>query len=499
MEMQFDRIPVAYLQKLTGQLRSQEQTLEMRLPDGMPDIGRVLGAWGQVIVRGKEWNSDNMAVSCGVMVWVLYTPEDEDGVRSVEAWLPFNMKWELPDTRHDGKILVSCLLRSVDARSTSARKLMVRASVDAMGEAWLPGEAQMAVAGELPKDVELLTATYPVMLPREAGEKAFLLEEQLNLPANGPKPEKLMYYCLQPEILDNKVMAGKVVFRGNGTLHVLYRGEDGRLYSWDYDLPFSQYGDLDGEYDQDPTLSVSPCVTSLDLALDENGALQLKAGLLGQYLLCDRSMVTVVEDAYSPRRSVVPVQEQLQLPSVLDQIAQSIHAEESAQAEIQQLVDLTFYPAYGHTKSADTGVRFMIPGQFQMLYYDPEGELRSMVTPWEGEWGIDATEDSMVDTRIIPMGKPQAVPGAGSVNLRADMNVEGSVFSGQGIPMITGMELGELEKPKADRPSLILCRKGNRRLWDVAKHTGSTVEAIMAANQLEAEPEDSRVLLIPVS
>ena len=99
MEMQFDRMPVAYLQKLTDSLRTQEETMELRLPDGMPDIGRVLGAWGQVIVRGKEWNGDHMAVSCGVMAWVLYTPEDEDGVRSVEAWLPFSMKWELPELR----------------------------------------------------------------------------------------------------------------------------------------------------------------------------------------------------------------------------------------------------------------------------------------------------------------------------------------------------------------------------------------------------------------
>ena len=121
MEMRFDKIPVAYLQKLTGQLRAQEETLEIRLPDGMPDIGRVLGAWGQVIVRGKEWNGDSMSVSCGVMVWVLYIPEDASGVRSVEAWLPFSMKWDLPETRHDGKILSSCLLRSVDARSMSAR------------------------------------------------------------------------------------------------------------------------------------------------------------------------------------------------------------------------------------------------------------------------------------------------------------------------------------------------------------------------------------------
>ena len=280
MEMQFDKIPVTYLQKLTGQPRSQEQTLEVRLPDGMPDIGRVLGAWGQVIVRGKEWTGDNMTVSCGVMVWVLYTPEDEDGVRSVEAWLPFSLKWELPDTRYDGKIQVTCLLRSVDARSTSARKLMVRATVDAMGEAWLAGQVEAAVPGEVPEGVELLKGTYPLWLPQEAGEKAFLLEDQLQLPANSPKAEKLLRYTLQPEIVDKKVMGDKVVFRGNGMLHILYRAEDGRLYTADFDLPFSQYAERENQYDKEMTVSVYLCVTSLDVMLDENGDLQLKSGML---------------------------------------------------------------------------------------------------------------------------------------------------------------------------------------------------------------------------
>ena len=256
MEMQFERTAVDYLQRLAGQHRCQEQTLEVRLVDGMPDIGRVLGAWGQVIVRSKEWNSDNMAVACGVMVWVLYTPEDGSGVRSVEAWLPFSVKWELPDTRYDGKILASCLLKGVDARSTSARKLMVRANISALGEAYIQGQGQVAVPANVPENVELLSATYPILLPKEAGEKAFLLEEQLTLPEERPRIDKLLYYCLQPQIDDQKVMGDKVVFRGSALLHMLCRGEDGSLFSYDYELPFSQYADLDGNFDQNPTVSV---------------------------------------------------------------------------------------------------------------------------------------------------------------------------------------------------------------------------------------------------
>ena len=496
MEMQFDRVPMAYLKKLTGQLRSQEQTLEVRLPDGMPDIGRVLGAWGQVIVRSKEWNSDAMTVSCGVMAWVLYTPEDEESVRSVEAWLPFSMKWELPDARYDGKILVSCLLRGVDARGISARKLMVRASLSALGEAWLPDEASMAVPGALPEDVELLTAEYPLLVPREAGEKAFSLEEELALP-NGVRPEKLLYYSLQPEILDKKVMAGKVVFRGIGRLRLLCRGEDGKLFPLNFELPFSQYGDLEGEYDGEPTVSLCPCVTGLDLSMDENGVLQLKAGLLGQYMLCERIVVSLVEDAYSTRRTVVPIMEELRLPVVLEQTVRTFHGEQTLRTEVDQVVDTVFLPAYGQPERTAFGIRVPLPGQFQTLYYDGEGKLSGAVMSWEGEWTMDADDNAMVDMYIQQTGSPQAVPGM-ELSLRGELTAAATVTAGQGLPMITGMEMGEPEKPDADRPSLILCRKGDRRLWDIAKRTRSTVTAIKEANRLEGEPEENRVLLIPV-
>ena len=416
----------------------------------------------------------------------------------MEAWLPFSLKWELPDSPYDGKILASCLLRGVDARSTSARKLMVRANLGAMAEGWLPAEAQVAVAGELPGDIQLLTATYPMMLPREVGEKAFLMEEQLGFSVTGPKPEKLLYYCLQPEIIDKKVMAGKVVFRGSGMLHVLYKGEDGRVYSWDYELPFSQYGDLDGEYSQDATVSVYPCVTSLDLSLEENGTLQMKAGILGQYMLCDRTMVTVAEDAYSLSRPLSLNFEELELPAVLEQTTQSLHAEHAAQADAVSLVDVAFLPEYGQVDRTENGVEYAVPGQFQMLYYDSEGELQSTQTPWQTEGALPVGEDAAVDMWIAPAGKPQGIPGAGSVSLRADAAMELRTVLGQGISMLTGFEMGETEKPNPNRPSLIVCKKGDERLWDMAKKNGSTVEAILSANRLENEPETDKILLIPI-
>ena len=498
MEMQFDRIPVTYLQKLTGQRRSQEQTLEVRLPDNMPDIGRVLGAWGQVIVRGKEWNRDDMSVSCGVMAWVLYAPEEEDGIRSVEAWIPFSMNWELPESQYDGKISVSCLIRSLDARSTSARKIIVRATLDAMGEAWQSQKMLVAVPGEIPDDIEIRKEIYPMLLPQEAGEKAFVVEEEIPLPPTAPKPEKLLSFSLQPEILDKKVMGDKVVFRGNGLLHILYRGEDGRLYTFDYDLPFSQYSELGGTYEGEPTVTMCPCVTSLDVGLGDSGELQVKAGILGQYVLYDRTLLTAVEDAYSLKRPVMPVKEQLQMPAVLDQMSQLYHAEQFVQADMQQVIDVAFYPTYGQVERFENGLQMTLPGLFQILYYNSDGEICNSVARWEGNWNMDAAENSAVGVQLIPMGRVTAVPSMDGVNLRGDIAVGVTLSSGQGIPMVTGLEMGDWNKPDPSRPSLILCRKGTDSLWDIAKRTGSKREDLLSANHLQGELEDERILLIPI-
>lgn len=499
MELQFQKSQLSCLQRVKREVQSQEQTQEIRLSDGMPDIGSVLGAWGQVLMRGKEWRSGGMSVSGGVMVWVLYAPEDGGEPRSVEGWIPFQMKWDLPDTERDGTIRAACLLRSVDARSTSARKLMVRATVGVLADAYVPGQSTVYMPQDLPEDIRILKHTYPMLLPKEAGEKPFEMEEELTMPGSAPRLAKLIRFGLQPELTDRKIIADKLVFRGAGLLHILYRGDDGGLYSWDFELPFSQYTQLDTTYEQDASPWLTPAVTSLELDGDEEGRLHLKAGMTCQYVICDRTMVEVAEDAYSPRRAVTPKMEELLLPMVLEEQSQTVRAEQTAPVDGTQVVDVSFCPEHARPLRSDTGVDMELNGQFQLLYYDNEGRLQSTSPKWNGVWSIPAAESSSVEASVSPSGTPQAAIGAGGGTLRGDILVGTVTTSQQGISMVSALELGEMAEPDPARPSLILRKVGNDRLWDIAKRTGSTVEAIQAANHLVDAPDGEQILLIPVS
>ena len=184
MEIKFMKKPLKCLQPFFSQIHTQEQTQEIRLPDAYPDIGKILGCWGQVLMRGKEWRSTSMGANGGVMAWVMYAPEDGTQPRVVDVWIPIQCRWDLPENADDGVMTLRPVLTGLDGRGISARKIMVRTCVDSFAQAMRKESLEVAQPPEISDDIQLLTRNYPMELPVEAGEKQVQLEETFSLPDN---------------------------------------------------------------------------------------------------------------------------------------------------------------------------------------------------------------------------------------------------------------------------------------------------------------------------
>ena len=497
MQLQFEKKELPCIRTVKRETQSQEQTQEVRISDGMPDIGSIIGAWGQIILRTKEWQEEGMTISGGTMVWVQYMPEEGGQPQCVESWLPFQMRWNFPKTQYDGKILCQCVLRSVDARSTSARKMILRTNVSVMGWALEHASCEMYEPTDVPEDVYLKKVKYPMLLPVEAGEKAFVLEETLQLPPSVPKVEKLISYSLYPNVTEEKIMNDKVIFRGNAALHILYSADDGGQYTWDFDLPFTQYAELEKEYADDSEMLLLPCVTALELDRDGQD-LAVKIGLVCQYRISHRPVVEITEDAYSIRRKVETMRQELQIPAVLESKAQNIHVQSSVPLDAMRMTETQFQTLVVQSQNAGVDTLLAVPGQFHLYYYDMEGIPRTAMQKWEQQLSLPLADDVSVAAISLPTGKTQGALMSGSVQLNSEIKLITEVTSTGTIPMITGLELGELKSPDPARPSVILQRAGGKSLWELAKENASSVEAIRGANGLVDEPEDTQMLLIPV-
>lgn len=498
MELQFKKVPIPALDTPVLEEKHMELTQEIRLNDSMPDIGRVLTAWAQPILRSKEWAGDTLRVSGGLSVSCAYAPEDGSEIRTVQEWLPFQLKWDMDPKTPEGRMLVLPLLRFAEGRSISSRKMMLRCGISCLMKAVSPVAGELYAPEILPENVQLLKRTYPLRIPAEAGEKSFQIDEELELPGSVPPGGKLLSSTMTPQITENRVVGDKVVFKGRGNLHCLYRCPEGKLHGVDFELPFSQFSQLDRVYGPDSGAQVLTAVTDLEAEILENGKLRVKSGLVGQHLVDEKHFLEVTEDAYSPFRDVQVKQEMLALPSVLLDKKESLQPSARVPGLTGNALDARFLPDFPRQRRLDGKIQLTVPGNFQLLQENAEGLLQGSSAKWEEVLDIPLAENVALEAIPLFSGAASPLTSAEGTELSAMLELDTRASARTEIPMVTGLTLGEEREPDPGRPSLILTRAGDGDLWKIARECGSTVEAIRDANGLAGEPEPERMLLVPV-
>lgn len=483
MEVCFEKMQLPYLRQVLSQTKEQELTQEVKLPEHLSDVRNILGAWGQILIRSKEWRSDSIVVNGGVLCWVMYAPEGEDMPRAVDTWLPFQMQLDMPESTEDGQISADGVLKLVDARVTGAGKIMVRACVNLQVKANVPAVAQLYKPPVLDTDIQLLQRDVVMQLPCEAGEKPFTMDEEFSL--DGEPAEALLYYTLNPVIREQKVMAGKLVFRGAALIHGLYQSQSG-LQSFTMDIPFAQYVQLNMDYDPDAVAWVRPAVTGLEMELTGDNRVHMKAGIVGQYVIFENKHIPLVEDAYSTERTLEMQFQELTLPNLVKEQKQAVFADFSSLHD-GVWIDGMFYADHPQIQKNPEGTEAELRGRYQLLYADENGQIQGRIGKWEHK--NDISDAAPTDMRLYAMGASQ--PSG------TELEWELMTLDEKPIRIVTAFHLMEPEKAYAERPSLIVRRKGQDSLWEIAKAVGSTVEKIQQANGLEGEPAADKMLLIP--
>lgn len=498
MEVMFSKSEYTYLQTLTAQTKSQELTQELRIPDSMPDIGRSLNCWGQVVVRGKEWKNGGISVSGGIMIWCLYSPEDGTELRCADTWIPFQCTWDFPESSRDGAVYVTGSLKSLDARCISARKLMIRAVLDLYGEALEPQYTAVNMLRDVPDGIELLRCTYPLEVPEEAGEKAFQMEDVLSLPVGKPAIHKIVCARTALDLSEQRVMTNKLVFRGTAKLNIKYLDESSNICSCEWKQPFSQLADLDRDYGTEASAWIMPIVTGQDLELMDDGQLQYKIGVAAQYIIYDRKMLDVIEDAYCVDCDVDLATEEIMLPVRLDVYHGQMETQNVWNKSGAQVIEVDALQNIPDIHTNDGNITLELNGQLQILYMDENDMLQVALPKTECEISIMSDAENHMRLRLDPGDGPRMDAFVSGEQFSHNIHVEAEILKQQKFTTIVGINIGETKRSKGDRPSIILKRGGEQRLWDIAKHCNSTVQAIKDANGLTDETVEDRLLLIPV-
>lgn len=497
MELVFREDKLEYLSKILCRTVTLEQTADVIVPDSLPDCERVVDAFGTLLVRSEECTAGAASVSGMVQAGVLFVTED-GAVERLETQIPFSACKELTDEQDECRLQCRCALRSVDARMLNSRKLLLRVGISCTLTVYAPKTCAMFDIPEPSPSLQLKRTRLPLRMPVGMGEKAFPLNEELELPVGKSAVSRLLKCLCSAQVAEQKTVGNKAVFKGTVRVHALYADGEDALLTHDWELPFSQYAELERESD-DCDVETALSLTSFDVepeSMNDCRRLFLSANVLAQCTAVGQREVTLIEDAFCTDAELKPAWQECALCGVLDRQTfretATVQAEESARA----VVDAWMYPGEAETQREDGQLRVDVPLMCNVMYYDETGELQGTTLRTAVSAQTELSENGNCAVAELCAGEVLCGTGGG-LTVRMPLALTLECSAEHRLRGICGGEIEPLAAEQGRRPAVILRRTDSEEeVWEIAKHLRTPMEAIIEANELNGPTVPANTMLL---
>ena len=510
MELELKKEQFACYQALPQLSENREETTETIVPDYLPDIARIVDASGCLFLRSREITDGKAQVSGTIRMTLLYVAEDTQGMKSFEYSLPLE---EMIEGRALSSGTDCCLegrLCSCEVRMLNPRKIFTRVNVELALTPYVPASLSVCsgVKEQEAYKIETLCEKKEITVIRAVREKDFTFADEVMLSGTKEPIRELLRSKCVLRTTDCKEIGNKIVLKGIARLDAVYLDEGGNLASLSGELPFSQILDGLSEEEGETTVRASLRLTGAEIHVggesepDNYRTVSLRLTISAFAAVRETRSVCCVTDLYSTAYELNAKTETVELcdsaaPVLREQL---VREKIETGAEVQNVLaaDVIFSSAGVSDSGASSALR--ATAHLRVLYLDENAvpllsERRSEVL-----LETDLPLAGQARVQDVYAGEIAASVGADGVELRFPVTFAVSVVEMPSYPCLQSLQAEECEKKEKNVPSLVLrAMKPGERLWDIAKRYRTTVEAILAANELKEESTtvSGKLLLIP--
>jgi len=504
MQLNFEREHINCYDMVLDTSMYQEETLEAIVPDACPDILRIVDAGGQVCLSGKNIFDGGLAVSGTVKAWVLYQPEEQNDLCRIAVQLPFSGQLEVPGLQSRGQCVVTPCLRGFDARALNPRKMLVRADIGITVQAFQPQEHMLCcgVSFDDACSVQQRTQEHEACITAAVEEKEFTFYDEVRLSVGPAGKAEVLAVQADAYCTESKVIGSKLIFKGEVALQIRYQVE-GEMCSMRCPMAFSQIMEV-AQVGEEAQCDLMMCVTDMEYvpAGEDGRTINVTLELLGQAVVRDRHHITLLQDMYSTACDMQIEQEKYTVHRLLDWVVrpQSVRELLDTGCAVKNVIDSTVHVCQVRQSREDNQLILSADLKMDILYTNEQDvpEAVSRIITVSGRMDVSGTD--VCQCRCQCPGEVFAVPAAGGVEVRFNVEFHGIITRPQGVHVVTGATLGEPRGSRlAGQPSVVLRMAApGEEIWDIAKAFCTTCEQIRSANRLEGDALPvGQMLLIP--
>ena len=475
-----------YFRKLTEAAFDHEETVELIVPDTLPDVAEIVGCTGTVELRSKEAREDSAFASGAVDGCVVYTPEGETAPRVIELSVPWSFAADSPGLDTSGKIVVRAELTGLEARVINSRKIVARASLAVSVKTFMPSELNWCA--EAGGGVEALKRDCSFVAASAVTEKTFSLAESAEIPASKPPIGRIAACAAVMTAEKLSPAGGRLILSGTAELELLYYAQmSGELTGARISVPFSQSLELsDAEADCECTVMPTGVYVRESAADEETvHTVSVELGAVAQLTAREEKTVCAVSDIYAVKDCVETETKSVFVESMTSSVLRETSMRETLISDVR--VKAVVSCSAAALRPNPDGNALRVPLRLKALCLGEDGKAIALEGRAEVSFDCPAKRGDSVSVCVSGV---TAEPAAGGAEIRASLRAEVRTYDETELRWVSAAKSSP-DPEAASRPSIVVVRAGREDdLWSLAKRCRASREAIRRVNGLEA---DSRI------
>ena len=513
--MELNTISV-HREKIKANARTQVTFDEdYNLPDYKPDFSDLIISQGSVRVEEVKVTKGHVSVKGTLKFEILYRAEQAQlGVNSLEGSIGFQETLAADEAQEFDSARVNCELEDLSISMTNSRKLGIRALLDLSAEVSEFVTEDFPAGMEKDQSAEVKNRKVNCLQLKGEGKDQCRIHEEIELPANKPNIQELLWKQVQLQGQQTRCMEEKIQIKGEIALFLLYIGEpDTRLEWYEARIPVMCELEVPGA-DSDDICYIRSEVQEWNVQGQEDleGEQRLIAidGLMkADYRLYKEEEKEMLEDLYALDRMLIPQKETVGLEHLLMKnesrckVSDTLSLEEGKK-EILQICSCFGQVQIDHTQIIDEGILVEGAVYVQILYFTKEDRVpldaAEGMLPFSYKVEVPGMKKEYrfeMDTRLELLSV--MIKSSSMLELQAVTDFDVIVFVPEYLDKISGVTEEELNwEDLQKQPGMIGLRtKKGDTLWDIAKENHTTIDEIRKTNQIPEEPlAEGTVILI---
>lgn len=475
------------------------------VPDTKPDMTEILVADANAVIEGTEYKNDELIVSGTVFFKVLYKPDEDAELKSLEHAFGFSQKIDIK-ANENAEFMTEVTTEHIGFTMINSRKLS--AKVMLLIKALCYEEKMYKPIIEAQGDeIESREKKYSIYIPMSDTESEISLSDLLTVPDDMPDIDEILKIDTWVTASDHKVMNGKAMVHGDLHITTIYTaaGEDKNTVSVKHTVPFTEIVEAPGA-DEQSAVNVNFWIKNIFAASkgDINGdtkIISIEGIICSRVKVCKSVVERIVDDCYFLSGKTELLKDSMKIYEYVTsenvRISENQTANLPKNVTVDEIISVSAKPILreacwenGIIKIKGSLVTFLI-------YRDDQEGIRCAVTESDINWQKPLSDSTEIETRLY-IEDIDARKTDDGVQIIANIGLFMKALRPRRIDILTDCNFKEENENKKYPSMVIYFAKDGDTVWSIAKKYRTKAEKIKSANKLETEKIASgRRILIP--